>query len=66
MSSSPAPPPRKEKVTLENLAASTGKDYLHAWKEKQSEIKTSGWFKCSVNRHLLYYVRKLLPLSAQK
>ncbi|CAB4023549.1 MCM10 homolog [Paramuricea clavata] len=44
VSSSPAAPPRKEKVTLKSLAApsSGGKDYLNAWKEKQSEKNTSG------------------------
>ena len=44
VSSSPAPQSRKEKVTLKNLAASSGggKDYLNTWKEKQNETKTSG------------------------
>jgi hypothetical protein len=38
VSSSPAPPSRKEKVTLKNLGESSGggKDFLNAWKDKQN------------------------------
>ena len=39
VSSSPAPQSRKEKVTLKNLAGSSGggKDYLKTWKDKQND-----------------------------